>query len=1051
MNWNISAWSIRNPVPSILLFVVLVVLGWVSFLNLPITRFPNIDVPVISVVITESGAAPAELETQVTKLVEDSVAGIAGIDDIQSTVTDGQSVTSAIFRLEVDTDQALNDVKDAVAEIRADLPRTIDEPIISRVNVENQSIVTYAASAPGMTPEELSWLVDDAVIRELQGLPGVGQVDRMGGVTREIHVELDPDRLLSLGITATEVNAQLRATNVNLPGGRGDFGGQEQTIRTLASADSIETLAQTSIALSGGRTVRLGDIGTISDSWEEPRSFASLDGNPVVSFSIYRAKGASDTSVADAAAAKVAELAALYPDVTFSKIDDSVTYTYGNFESAMHTLVEGAALAVIVVFLFLRDWRATLVAAVTLPLAAIPTFWALDMMGFSLNLVSLLAITLVTGILVDDAIVEIENIVRHMRMGKSPYRAAMEAADEIGLAVIAITLTIIAVFAPVSFMGGVAGQYFKQFGLTVAVAVFFSLLVARLITPMMAAYFMKNHGDEDEREGWLLRGYTRFLRATLRFRFVTLAVGIGLFAASVWSIGFLPTGFIPREDSSRVVTSVELPPGSTLDDTRETTNAIAASLKEIPEVASVMVVGGSSPTGTLEVRRASIITNLVRKGERERTQFAVEEDMAARMAQVPDIRFFNVNERGERELSVGVLGQDGAAVAEAARMLEEEMRDAPMFSNPSAMSAFDRPEIRITPRLDQAADLGIAPELISQTIRVATIGDAGANLAKFNLPNRQIPIKVQLSDVARNDLATIQAMRIPTGSGGTVPLTAVADVSYGQGASTIDRFDRERLVKVGTGMAAGYEIGQGTEWIMASEAVKNFPAGVRIQETGDAEIQAEVFAGFATAMGAGIMMVLCVLILLFGSFFLPITILASLPLSIGGVVLALQLTNNAVSMPVVIGILMLMGIVTKNSIMLVDFAVEQEKHGMPQIDAIVDAGRKRARPIIMTTLAMAAGMVPAALGTGEGGEFRAPMAIAVIGGLLVSTLLSLIFIPSFYTLMDDLTHHASRLAGWILKPNAPDEPDLPTGGHGGRDEGNERDDRKRYPMPIAAE
>jgi hydrophobic/amphiphilic exporter-1 (mainly G- bacteria), HAE1 family len=516
MNWNISAWSIRNPVPSILLFVVLVVLGWVSFLNLPITRFPNIDVPVISVVITESGAAPAELETQVTKLVEDSVAGIAGIDDIQSTVTDGQSVTSAIFRLEVDTDQALNDVKDAVAEIRADLPRTIDEPIISRVNVENQSIVTYAASAPGMTPEELSWLVDDAVIRELQGLPGVGQVDRMGGVTREIHVELDPDRLLSLGITATEVNAQLRATNVNLPGGRGDFGGQEQTIRTLASADSIETLSQTSIALSGGRTVRLGDIGTISDSWEEPRSFASLDGNPVVSFSIYRAKGASDTSVADAAAAKVAELAALYPDVTFSKIDDSVTYTYGNFESAMHTLVEGAALAVIVVFLFLRDWRATLVAAVTLPLAAIPTFWALDMMGFSLNLVSLLAITLVTGILVDDAIVEIENIVRHMRMGKSPYRAAMEAADEIGLAVIAITLTIIAVFAPVSFMGGVAGQYFKQFGLTVAVAVFFSLLVARLITPMMAAYFMKNHGDEDEREGWLLRGYTRFLRATRR-------------------------------------------------------------------------------------------------------------------------------------------------------------------------------------------------------------------------------------------------------------------------------------------------------------------------------------------------------------------------------------------------------------------------------------------------------------------------------------------------------------------------------------------------------
>jgi hydrophobic/amphiphilic exporter-1 (mainly G- bacteria), HAE1 family len=1046
MNWNVSAWSIRNPVPSILLFVVLVLLGWSSFFSLPITRFPNIDVPIIAVTVTESGAAPAELETQVTKRVEDAVAGITGIDDIMSTVTDGRSTTSAVFRLEVDTDRALNDVKDALAKIRADLPRTIDEPVISRIDVENQSIVTYAAAAPGMTPEELSWLVDDVVLRELQGLRGVGRVERTGGVSREIHVDLDPDRLLALGVTAAQINAQLRATNVDLSGGQGDFGGQQQTIRTLASASSIQSLAETSIA----RTIRLGDLGTVSDSWEEPRSFATLDGNPIVSFSLYRAKGASDTSVADAAATKVAELTERYPDVRFEKIDDSVTYTYGNFESAMHTLVEGALLAVIVVFLFLRDWRATLVAAITLPLAAIPTFWALDMMGFSLNLVSLLGITLVTGILVDDAIVEIENIVRHMKMGKTPYRASMEAADEIGLAVIAITFTIIAVFAPVSFMGGIAGQYFKQFGLTVAVAVFFSLLVARLITPMLAAYFMKSSGHPDEREGWIIRAYTRFLRMTLRFRWLTLGVGVGLFAVSIWAIGFLPTGFIPREDVSRVVTSVELPPGATLDDTRATTNLIAERLQTIPEVASVFVIGGASPTGTLEERRAAVIINLLRKHERDTKQFEVEAVISRELASVPDIRYFYVNERGERELSVGVLGTDGASVAEAARMLEAEMHEDAIFSNPSAMSSFDRPEIRITPKLDQAAELGIAPELISQTVRVATIGDAGANLAKFNLPNRQIPIKVQLTEDARNDLATIQAMRVPTANGSSVPLTAVATIDFGQGASTIERFDRQRLVKVGTGMAPGYEIGQGFERIMAGEAVKNFPAGVRIQETGDAEIQAEVFAGFATAMGAGILMVFCVLILLFGSFFLPITILASLPLSVGGVVAALFLTNNAVSMPVVIGILMLMGIVTKNSIMLVDFAVEQEKHGVPQIDAIIDAGRKRARPIVMTTLAMAAGMIPAALGTGEGGEFRAPMAIAVIGGLLVSTVLSLIFIPSFYTLMDDLTHQAGRLARFVLRPNAPDEPgsDL----HGTPDaEDAHRHGYPPRPLPMAAE
>ena len=420
MNWNISGWAIRNPVPPILLFVVLMALGIYSFFALPITRFPNIDVPVIAVTVIQSGAAPSELESQVTKRVEDAIAGISGMKHVTSTITDGQSVTAAEFRLEIDTDRALNDVKDAIAKIRSDLPLSIEEPIIQRIEIENQSIVTYAASSPGMTPEQLSWFVDDTVIRELQGLKGVGRVERMGGVEREIQVRLDPDRLAALGVTAATINAQLRSTNVDLSGGRGDFGGQEQAIRTLASADTVAGLASTRIALPGGRDAMLSDLGEVVDSWEEPRSFARLDGEPVVAFSIYRAKGASDTTVADATSARVVELGQEYPNVSFSKIDDSVTYTYGNYESAMETLAEGAILAVIVVLFFLRDWRATVVAAVTLPLAAIPTFGVMDLMGFSLNLVSLLAVTLVTGILVDDAIVEVENISRHIRMGKTP-------------------------------------------------------------------------------------------------------------------------------------------------------------------------------------------------------------------------------------------------------------------------------------------------------------------------------------------------------------------------------------------------------------------------------------------------------------------------------------------------------------------------------------------------------------------------------------------------------------------------------------------------------
>ena len=1132
MNWNISGWAIRNPVPPILLFVVLIALGLYSFFALPITRFPNIDVPVIAVTVTQSGAAPSELESQVTKRVEDAVAGVSGLKHVTSTITDGQSVTAAEFRLEIDTDRAVNDVKDAIAKIRSDLPRSIDEPIIQRIEIENQSIVTYAASSPGMTPEQLSWFVDDVVIRALQGLKGVGRVERMGGVEREIQVRLDPDRLAALGVTAATINAQLRSTNVDLSGGRGDFGGQEQAIRTLASADTVSGLAATRIALPGGREAKLSDLGEVVDSWEEPRSFARLDGEPVVAFSIYRAKGASDTTVADATSARVAELGQEYPNVSFAKIDDSVTYTYGNYESAMETLAEGAILAVIVVLLFLRDWRATVVAAITLPLAAIPTFGVMDMMGFSLNLVSLLAVTLVTGILVDDAIVEIENIERHMSMGKPPYKASMEAADEIGLAVIAITATIMAVFAPVSFMGGIAGQYFKQFGLTVAIAVFFSLLVARLITPMLAAYFFKPHRHDgpgfvrlllkrllwfiplwavgaaalytlailpelgaesalaflkplvadlppmdfqtakndaallaaglfglavltaylgmphapEGKVGPFTRLYTAFLRGTLHvfwiptpfwtkgengrrrlrrvpfgMRWVTLAVGIALFVASIKAIGLLPTGFIPKEDASRIVVSVELPPGSTLETTRRVTDKAVKSIRELPEVRSVLVIGGSSPTGTLEVRRAALTINLTRKHERERSQGMLEPIVAEKLAAIPDVRAFYVNDRGERELSVGILGDDGEKVSQVAAKLESEMRKDPMFASPSAMASFARPEIRITPRFDVAADLGVTADQISQTVRVATIGDVGANLAKFNLGTRQIPIRVELEEKARSDLATIRNLKINTAAGAAVPLETVATVGFGRGPSTIDRYDRDRLVKVGTSMAPGYEIGEGSARIAELPAVKNMPAGVRLQEVGDAEIQGEVFAGFASAMVAGIMMVLVVLILLFGSFFVPITILAALPLSVAGVIGALLLTNTAVSMPVVIGILMLMGIVTKNTIMLVEFAVEREKHGMSQTEAIIDAGAKRARPIIMTTLAMAAGMLPAAMATGEGGEFRAPMAIAVIGGLLVSTVLSLVLIPSIYTLMDDLSHVTGRLFRWLLSPNSADE------------------------------
>ena len=1009
MNFNISAWSIRRPVPSIVLFGVLLFLGIMSFRALPVTRFPNIDIPLISVTVTQSGAAPSELESQISKQVEDAVANITGVKKIISTLTDGTSTTVMEFRLEVNQDRALNDVKDAIAKIRADLPRNIDEPIIQRIDVEGQSILSYGASAPGLTLEQLSWHVDDVIKRQLQGIKGVGRVERQGGVEREIKIMLDPDRLLALGITASSVNAQVRSTNVDVGGGRGEIGGQEQTIRTLAGARRVEDLAKTKIVIPGGRDVRLKDLGRIIDSNSEPRSFARLNGEPVVTFAVFRVKGASDLSVAIAVDKKLKELQAAYSDIKLTKIDDAVAYTKGNYLAAMETLIEGAALAVLVVFLFLRNLRATMICAVALPLAAIPTFWAMSLMGFSLNLVSLLGITLVTGVLVDDAIVEIENIVRHMHMGKSPYRAAIEAADEIGLAVIAITLTIVSIFSPVSFMAGIAGQYFKQFGLTVAAAVIFSLLVARLITPMMAAYLMRPIPEKPLGDGFVMRTYTGFLTATLHAwwsRYLTLAAGVGIFVVSLMATAALPTGFIPDEDTSRITVSTELPPGSTLNDTRDATDVMMRSLRAIPQVRSVFALGGTTPTGTREVRRATLIVHLVPKTERRLTQKQLKSVIADKLAAIPDTRSWFVNDRAEREMSFSILSNDGDKLSAFVSKLEGALRQVPGFKNVASVGAIDRPEIRIVPRFEDAAAVGVSPDAIADTLRVATLGDVAANLAKYNAGDRLVPIRVQLEETARADLQQLEQLRVTNASGKAVPLKAVATISFGRGPSSIDRFNRERRAVIGADLVPGLALGDARERFLETVAKLKMPDGVRLEAAGDAEIQDEVANGFITAMGTGLMIVLGVLILLFGSVFQPITILLSLPLSFGGVVFALLATHNPVSMPVYIGLLMLMGIVTKNAILLVDFAVEEIARGVDRITALIDAGRKRARPIIMTTLAMAAGMFPSALALGDGGEFRAPMAIAVIGGLLVSTALSLVFVPSFFTVMDDL--------GWVV-------------------------------------
>jgi hydrophobe/amphiphile efflux-1 (HAE1) family protein len=1016
---NVSAWSIKNPLAPLLLSVTLIVLGIQSFRALPITRLPNVDLPVMSATVTQFGAAPSELESQVTKPIEDAVAGIEGVQHIASSITDWISTTTITFRLGTDTDRALNSVKDAITRVRPNLPRSIDEPLVQRVDIAGLPIVTYAVIAPGKTPEDLSWFVDDVVKRALQSVRGVGRVERIGGAEREIIVSLDPTRLRSVGLTASDVSRRLRAINMDVAGGRAEIGRNDQAIRTLAGARTVAVLAGTQIPLPAGGEVRLDDLGEVADTIAEPRTFARLDGKPVVGFGILRSQGASEVAVAKAVANRIAEIEAVNKDVQFKLIDSSVDFTFGTYEAAMSTLYEGATLAVVIVFLFLRDLRATIIAVIALPLSILPTFWIMSLLGFSLNRVTLMAITLSTGILVDDAIVEIENIVRHMRMGKSAYQAALDASQEIGLTVIAISLTIVAVFIPTSFLSSVIGQLFKEFGITVAVQVLLSLMVARLVTPVLAAYFLRTprHHDTDQ-NARLTLAYGHCVNWSVRRRYVTVVIAFLLFAASVWSTRLLPSGFMPLEDTGRTLLSIELPPGSQLAETATVTEAIAKRFRALPGVQSVFVDGGRSLSGLPEVRKATLYVRDVPRAQRLLTQQDIEATLERELDDVPDIRYWFINEEnGQRPVKLIVTGHGDLEVASVANELAAQMRRMPVFRNAIANVAADRPELRIHPRSELATRFGVVTESLADTIRVATIGDVGSNLTQFNAGDRLVPVRVLLKDSARADPQALEQLGVPTASGAVVTLSAIADIQFGRGPITITRWDRSRQASVEADLPSTVALSDALSELHATPMWKSISTRVRVENSGDVEQLEELNEGFASALRNGLLMVFAVLVLLFKSLLQPLTILISLPLSVGGAIIGLVIADKPINMPVLTGILMLMGIVTKNAIMLVDFAIEAIASGIERGKAIIDACLKRARPIVMTTVAMIGGMLPSALGIGAGGEFRSPMAIAIISGLIVSTFLSLLFVPAFFAVMDDVGQAARRILGRFVEPH----------------------------------
>ena len=1024
---NISAKAIRNPVPPIVLFVVLFFMGVVAFIRLPVNLSPDISFPLIQVVVEQPGAAPPEIETQILQKIEGSIASVGNVKSITSAALEGQAWMFIEFQIGTPVDRAATDVRDAIAKVRSELPEGINEPLVQRQDIEGGAIAYYAVSTTAMTEEELSWFVDNTIGKRLLQVSGVAQVQRGGGVNREIRVELDPARMQALGITAVEVNQQLRQLNLDAPGGRAQLGGGEQSIRVLGGASSAQVLGETQIALPGGRVARLADIADVHDGIAEVRSLSRLNGRPATTFGVFKSKGVSDVTTLENVEKMLEKIHEETPAVKVKQVFTTVEYTKQMFSSAINALIEGSILAVIVVWFFLRDWRSTAISALAIPLSAIPTFAFMQWMGFTLNQVSLLALSLVAGVLVDDAIVEIENIVRHKRQGKSGFQAALDAADEIGLAVVATSATIIAVFVPVSFMPGITGQYFIQFGLTVAAAVFFSLLVARLITPVLAAYSLKADTHITHGDGPIMTRYLNALRWCVAHRWRTLAGGTVFFVLSIFALGMVPTSFVPESDLSSAALNIELPPGVRLEQTAAVSNQAYEILKKYPEVSDVVEFVGTDDTG--EVRRATQYITLVPREEREMTQSEWQDLAIVELKKIPDARVSFANQSGAgggRDIDIYLTGDDPILLATTAHKVVEEMRTLPILSEPRINADLQRPEIVIRPRLDLAADLGVTVASISQTIRIATLGDLPQNAAKFSLADRQIPIRVSLIESARQDLTTLENLPVPTAAGGSVPLKAVADISFSQGPVRIRRYNQSRRLWIDADLK-GVELGPALKQIYELPTLKNLPRGVRVVETGNAEVMRELFTNFGIAMGTGVLMVFAVLVLLFQRVFQPITILSALPLSIGGAAVALLITGYSLSLPAVIGFLMLMGIVAKNSILLVDFAIEEMRAGKDRLTALVEAGHKRARPIVMTTVAMVAGMLPVAIGFHGDNAFRAPMAVAVIGGLITSTALTLVIVPAAFTLVDDIEHWLGPKVAGILtsRPPTPAHPTKP--------------------------
>ncbi|MGE5683110.1 MAG: efflux RND transporter permease subunit [Bacillota bacterium] len=1027
--------SIKRPVFATMMIFALVVLGLFALTKLNVDLYPDVDIPVVVVTTVLPGAGPEQIESDVTKLIEDAVNPVAGVDHISSTSQEGVSIIVVQFKLEVDGKSAAQEVREKIAAIRSTLPTDIKEPVIQRYDPASQPILTLTVAGQ-RSEKELTTYTKDVIKKRLENVPGVGSVDLIGGAEREIHIDVDLERLKAYALSIQDVIQSVGASNVEIPGGNLDQGSRQLLLRTMGKFQSLDDFGKIVVVSKSGNVVRLNEIATVSDATIEKTSLSRFNGKPAVGLNILKQSGANTVDVAQQVQKEVKKLEANLPsDIKINTAEDYSIFIKDSVNDVLFDLIYGGLLAIIVIYLFLANMRSTIISAIALPTSIITTFFMMYLLNFTLNMMSLLALSLAVGLLIDDAIVVIENIYRHLDKGETPFEAAKSATSEIGLAVLATTFTIVAVFIPVAFMPGIVGRFFYQFGITVSVAVLVSLFVAFTLTPMLSSRWLNKEDEHLSKDGnilvkilyyfnhffeWLNGKYRGILKWALGHRKTIVFGSIAVFVLSMMLSKFLGSAFFPETDRGEFTITVNAAAGTSIEQTDKICKIIESKVKTRPEVTDLLTTIGGTNT---PVNKANILVKLVKKHEREKSSFQIMDELRAQMKNFPGAAINYRTQGGpgsnDKPVTLSVRGEDINKIKTYSDKLYDIMKSTPGAVDVETSLEASKPEVRVRIDRDKASDLGVNAFSVASAVRNMVDGYVAT---KYQDGNEQYDVRVRLQEQNRRSIADIQNLNVmsnkqgPHGEKINVRLGDIATVFEGVGPSKINRYDRQREIRVDANLS-GKVLGEVIAPVQSKIAGMNLDPGYTIKPVGSAEMQSDAFLNILISLMLAIVFVYIVLAMQFESFIYPFSIMLSLPMAIIGAILALIVFNSSLSVMSMIGIIMLMGLVTKNAILLIDYTNIQRERGLSRTEALLVAGPTRLRPILMTTLAMIFGMVPVAFGLGEGSEFRSPMGQAVIGGLITSTILTLLVVPVVYTILDDFS--IRKIAGILVRVFVP--------------------------------